>query len=88
MSVFFKQAFIILVLVLLGSGGLLAAKFFSMNNQPCIVKLMLREFSFDESYCYLFINSMDRCDGNYNTAKDLFSRTYVVNKIEDVNLSV
>lgn len=49
---------------------------------------MLREFSFDESYCYLFINSMDRCDGNYNTAKDLFSRTYVVNKIEDVNLSV
>ena len=31
---------------------------------------------------------LNRCVGNYNTLNDLFSKVYVQNKTEDLNLSV
>lgn len=32
--------------------------------------------------------SLDRCNGGYNTLKDLSGRLYVENKTKDVNLEV
>ena len=80
MSGFIKQTFIVLVLVLLGSGGSLTAKCIPINNQLCIVRPTFIDFSPDKLHYYSLIISLGRCDGSCNTV--------VPNKIEDVNFQM
>ena len=57
-----------------------------INNELCIARPNLIDFNSNELYCYPFMVSLGRCYGSCNTLDDLSSRTYVPNKIEDVNL--
>ena len=82
------QKFIVLVLVMLAFSGLLATKCVSMNNQPYMARPSLIYLNPDEFYYYLFIISVDRCNGSCNTFEDPFDRMCVPSKIEDVNFQV
>ena len=82
MSRFIKQTFIVLLLVLLGFDGLLATKYIYTNNQSCMIKTTLFDLNPDKLHDYPFIHSLDRCDGNCNSAEDPFGRVCVPHKIE------
>ena len=69
---FIKQIFIVLVLILLCSGGSIGIECVSMNNQPCMVRPMLIDVNPDELHYYPYIISLDRCDGSCNNAQDQF----------------
>lgn len=73
-SGFNKQSFIVLVLVLLGFEGSFAAKVALINNQTCMARLLHIDLDSDEGPYFLYINSVDSCNGIYNTADDLFHR--------------
>ena len=51
-----------------------------------MVRATIIELNLVELYHFPCIISLDRCDGNGNTVKDLFGGICVSNKIEDVNL--
>ena len=74
--------------MLLGFDGSSAAKYVSINDQPRIVRPVLIYLNPNEFLYYLFIISLDRCDGIGNTVEDSFGRMCVPNKVEDVNLKV
>ena len=79
---FIKQAFIVMVLYF---GESLATKCLSLNNHLCTSRPALIDLNPDELNYYPLMASLDRCDGGCNT-EGPFSKTYVPNKIEDVNL--
>ena len=87
---FIKQIFIVLLLVLLCFCGSLAAaktiKCVSVNNQQFMVWSTIIDLNLEELYYYLFIISMNRCDGTCNTIEDPFGRICVPCKMADVNL--
>ena len=68
--------------------GSLATKCISLNDEPCLVKPNLIDLSPNELHYYLFMVSLDRCDGSCNTLDYPFDRLCVPNKAEDVNLNV
>ena len=80
--------FIGLVLELLFFYGSLAIKCISMNNQPCLVRVTLIDVNLDELHYYLFVISMNRCDGSCSTVEDPFGGICVPNRMEDVNLKL
>ena len=59
-----------------------------MNNQPCMVKSTLIDLNHDEIHYYLFIISMNRCNGSCNTVDDPLGGISPPDKMEDVNLKV
>ena len=85
---FIKQAFFILVLMLLGFRTSLAMKCVSMNNQPCMVRPRFIDLNLDELHYYPFTISLGRCYGSCNTAEYPFGRICVPKKLEDVNMKV
>ena len=48
----------------------------------------ISDLNLDELHYYLFIISMNRCDGSCNTVEDPFARIYVPNKMEYMNPKV
>ena len=86
---FIKQTRTALALILmLCFGGALAIKCVSMNNEQCMVRPTLIDLNLDELHYYLFIISMNRCDGSCNTVEDPFRKICVPNEMEDVKLTV
>ena len=87
---FIKQTFIVQLLVLsCFYGSLAAAKTIicvSMSNQQFMVRPTLIDLNLEELHYYLFIISMNRCDGSCNNIEYPFGRICVPNKMEDVNL--
>ena len=84
---FIIQAFV----TLLRFSGSLAAKCICLNNEPCLSRLTLSDFTnlnLKELHCYLFMVSLDRCNGSFNTLHDLSRIICFPNKTEDVNLNV
>ena len=78
---FIKKGFI----VFLSSGGSLATKCISLNNELCLIRPIFIDLYSDELRYYLFIVSLDRCNGCCNTFDDPSGRTCVPNKVESVN---
>ena len=81
---FIIQAFV----TLLSFSGSLAAKCICLNNEPCLSRLTLTDFTNSNLNCYLFMVSLDRCNGSFNTLHDLSRIICFPNKTEDVNLNV
>ena len=59
-----------------------------MNNQPCLVRLVLTDLNIDELNYYPPTISINRCNGSCNTIGNPFGKICVPNKMEDVNLKV
>ena len=75
-----------------------------VSNQPCMVRLTLIDFNFDELHYYSFLISLDKCDKSCNAIEGPFGHThqkrnfcflwlwfgkiFVPNRIEDVNLNL
>ena len=57
------------------------------ETQPTLINLHPNEYS-HEFHCYPFSVKLDRCFGSCNTLNDLFSKVWIPNKTEDLNLSV
>ena len=55
--------------------------------QPTLLNLHPNEYS-QESRYYSFSIKLDRCVGSCNTLNDLSNKVCVLNKIENLNLSV
>ena len=67
-------------------------KFVSLSNQKCEIQLTLinwhpNEYS-QEFHYYPFVVKLDRCVGSCNTINDLSNEVCILNKAEDLNLSV
>ena len=63
-----------------------------LNNQKCmtqstLINLHPNEYS-QEAHYYPFAVKLDRCVGSCNTLNDLFHKVCVLNKTEDLNLSL
>ena len=68
------------------------AKCVSLRNQKCktqptFIKLHPNEYS-QEFHCYPFAVKLDRCFGSCNTLNDLSNKICVLNKTEELNLSI
>ena len=64
----------------------------SLSNQKCMIQPTLinlhpNEYS-QEFHYYPFSVKLDRCAGSCNTLNDLSDKVFVLNKTEDLNLSV
>lgn len=68
--------YFVLTLLLLGFGVSLAVKCISMNNQSCLVRPTHIDLTPDEHCYYLFVTSLDKFDGNYNTVESPFNTIY------------
>ena len=56
-------------------------------TQPTLINLHPNEYS-QEFHYYPFAVKLDRCSGRCNTLNDLSNKVFVLNKTEDLNLSV
>ena len=68
------------------------AKYISLNdqqciNQPTIINLGCNEY-IERLRCFPFADNLDRCIRNNNTLNDLSNKVFVLNKTEDLHLSV
>lgn len=68
--------------------GCLAAKGVSMYQEPCITRSALIDLNPDEFNCYMFVVSLDGCNGSCNTYDNLSAKICVLNKTEGVNVKV
>ena len=56
-------------------------------TQPTLINLHANEYS-QEFHYYPFVVKLDRCVGSCNTINDLSNKVCILNKAEDLNLSV
>ena len=56
-------------------------------NQPTIINLGRNEYN-ERLRCFPFADNLDRCIRNSNTLNDLSNKVFVLNKTEDLHLSV
>ena len=67
-------------------------KCISLNNQKCIIQPTLinmhsKKYS-QEFYYHPFAGKLDKCVGNYDTLNGLSNKIWVLNKTEDLSLSL
>ena len=65
---------------------------FLLSNQNCMIQPTLINLNPNEHsqefHYYLFAVKLDRCVGSCNTLNDLSNKACVLNKTEDLNLSM
>ena len=83
---FIKKGFIVLLVCYCVVSGSFATKCISLNNEPCLVRPILIDLNQNEFHYYLFMVSLNRCNGYCNTLDDPSGRIYVPNKTENMNL--
>ena len=64
----------------------------SLSNQKCMIQSTLinmhpNEYS-QELHYYLFVVKLDKCVESFNTLNELFNKVCLLNKKEDLNVSV
>ena len=77
-----KQVFI----VLLGFSSSLATKCLSLNDELCMTRPFLIDLNPAELKYYLFMVSLDKCSGSYNSLNDLSIKICVSSKRKDINV--
>ena len=60
----------------------------SANNEHCKIRSFFIDLNPDELKCYLFMVTLDKCNGSRNTFSKISYRICVPNEIENVNLNV
>ena len=60
----------------------------SLNSEPCLARPTLIGLNSNKLQYYLFMVSLDVCNGSCNTYDDLSNRICIPNKIQNVNLTV
>ena len=79
-----EQAFFVLV----SFSESLATKFVSLNYKPCMARPTLSNLNHVELNYYLFIISLDKCNGSRNAVDDLSTKICVPSKTKCVNVKV
>ena len=72
----------------LSFNGSLATKFVSLNNEPCTFRLTLFDLNPVELNYYMFMISLDKCNGSCNVVVDISIQIYVPSETKDVNFKV
>ena len=60
----------------------------SLNNKQCKTRPFLIDLNPTELKYYLYIITLDKCNGNYNTLTKILDTICVLNKVENVDLNV
>ena len=85
-----KKMFIVLLTSIINASN--QRKCVSLNNQQCLIQptlIYLHPKEYSQGLCYYqFAVNLDRCVGSCNTPNDLSNKVCVLNKTENLNLSV
>ena len=60
----------------------------SLNNKQCKTRPFLIDLNPTELKYYLYIITLDKCNGNYNTLTKILDTICVLNEVENVDLNV
>ena len=71
---------------LLSFRGSLATRCVSLTNEPCMVRRTLIDLNRIELNYYLFMISLDKCNGSYNTVDDLSTKICLPSKTKEVTV--
>ena len=78
--------FLLKTFIGLSFSGSLAIKYILWNNKHCKTRPLLKNINPLELKYYLFMITLDKCNGISNTLSELPGTIYVPNKTKDVNL--
>ena len=85
-----KKMFIVLLSSIVNASN--HTKYVSLSNQKCEIQPTLFNLHSNECsqgfHCNPFAIKLDRCAGSCNTLNDLSNKVCVLNKTEDLNLSM
>ena len=63
-----------------------ATKYAFMNSEPSSMRQMLIDLNLNKLHYYLFIISMRRYNGSFDTVEDQFGRIHIPNKVEELKV--
>ena len=66
----------------------LAFKCASLDNKPCMIRPSLNDLNLIEFIHYIFVISVDKCSGSWNTVDELSTKIYVPSKTKDNNVKL
>ena len=59
----------------------------SLNNDPCMIRPTLIHLNPIELNYYLFMISIDKCNGSFNVVDDLSTKICLPSETKDVNVN-
>ena len=61
---------------------------FSLNKEPCLIRPTIIDLNPIELNYYLFMISLDKCNGSCNVVDNLSTKMCVPSEIKDLNVKV